>query len=180
MRIVLGGYFNLYFDSFLDAGSGKPQLEINSLTILLNIMSERDLCNLFRVRNPDTKRLSWRRKNSFLQRRLNYFLVSEYSQEQIDTFDIIPSVQTDHSTLKMNFSLSGERKKCPSHWKFNNSLVLDRDFVTAMKNKIPEFYQESEELGDDVVSWEFLKYEMRQYSMTYSKEHYSATYSENF
>ena len=39
-----------------------------------------------------------------------------------------------------------------------------------MKNKIHEFYQESEELGDDVVRWEFLKYKMRQFSMTYSKE----------
>ena len=39
-----------------------------------------------------------------------------------------------------------------------------------MKNKIPEFYQESEDLWDDVVLWEFLKYKMRQFSMTYSKE----------
>ena len=70
----------------------------------------------------------------------------------------------------MKFSTSGERKRGPSHWKFNNSLVLDKDFVTAMKNKIPEFYQESEELRDDVVRWEFLKYKMGQFSMTYSKE----------
>ena len=72
---------------------------MNSLTKLLSIMSERDLRDLFRVRHPDTTRFTWRRKNSFLQRRLDYFLVSEYSQKQIDTFDIIPSVQSDHSTL---------------------------------------------------------------------------------
>ena len=133
-------------------------------------MSDRDLCDLFRVRNPDTRRFTWRRNNSFLQRCLDYFLVSKYSQGQIDTFDIIPSVQSDHSALKKKFSPFGERKRGPSHWKFNNSLVLDTDFVTAMKNKIPEFYQESEELGDDVVHWEFLKYKMHQFSMTYSKE----------
>ena len=170
MTIVWGGDFNLFFDSFLDADGGNPQLKMNSLTKLLSIMSERDLCDLFRVRNPDTRHFTWRHKNSFLQRRLDYFLVSEYSQEQIDTFDIIPSVQSDHSALKMKFSPLGERKRGPSHWKFNNSLVLDKDFVTAMKNKIPEFYQESEELGDDVVCWEFLKYKMHQFSMTYSKE----------
>ena len=130
-------------------------------------MSERDLCDLFRVRHPGTKCFTWRCKNSFLQRHHDYFLVSEYSQEQIATFDIVPSVQLDHSTLKMKFSTLGERKRGSSHWKFNNSLVLDKDFVTAMKNKIPEFYQESEELGDDIC-WEFLKYKMRQFSMTYS------------
>ena len=70
----------------------------------------------------------------------------------------------------MKFSLLGERKRGPSHWKFNNSLVLDKDFAIAMKNKIPKFYQESEELRSDVVRWEFLKYKMRQFSMTYSKE----------
>ena len=99
MKIVWGGDFNLFFDSFLDANSGKPQLKMNSLTKLLSIMSERDLRDLFRVRHPDTTRFTWRRKNSFLQRRLDYSLVSEYSQKQIDTFDIIPSVQSDHSTL---------------------------------------------------------------------------------
>ena len=170
MTIVWGGDFNLFFDSFLDAYGGKPQLKMNYRTKLLSIMSERDLYDLFRVRNPDTRRFTWRRKSSFLQRRLDYFLVSEYSQEQVAAFDIIPSVQTDHSALKMKFSPLGERKRGPSHWKFNNSLVLDKDFVTAMKNKIPEFYQESEESGDDVVRWEFLKYKMRQFSMTYSNE----------
>ena len=104
MTIVWGGDFNLFFYSFLDIDGGKPQLKMNSLTKLLSIMSERDLCDLFRVRNPDTRRFTWRRKNSFLERHLDYFLVSEYSQEQVDTFDIIPSVQTDYSTLKMKFS----------------------------------------------------------------------------
>ena len=69
----------------------------------------------------------------------------------------------------MKFSPLEERKRDPSHWRFNNSLVLDKDFVTTMKNKIPEFHQESEKLGDDVERWEFLKYKMRQFSMTYSE-----------
>ena len=119
MTIVWGGDFKLFFDSFIDAGDGNPQFKMNSLTKLLSIVSEMDLCDLFRFKNPDTRRFTWRRKNSFLQRRLDYFLVSEYSQEQVDTFDIITSVQTDHSTLKMKFSPLGERKRGPSHWKFN-------------------------------------------------------------
>ena len=77
-----------------DADGGKPQLKMNSLTKLLSIMSSWDSCDLFRVRH--TRCFTWRRKNSFLQRRLDYFLVSEYSQDQIDTFDIIPSIQSDH------------------------------------------------------------------------------------
>ena len=133
------------------------------------MMSERDQFDLFRVRHPDARRFTWRRKNSFLQRRLDYFLVSDDSQDQIDRFDIISSAQSYHSTLKMKFSPLGERKRGPSHWKFDNSLVLDKDFVTSIKNKIPDFYYESEELGDHIVCWEFLKYKMRQLSMCHSK-----------
>ena len=113
MTIVWGGDFNLFFDFFLDADGGNPQLKMNSLTKLLSIMSERDLCDLFRVRNSDTRRFIWRRKNSFLQRRLDYFLVLEYSQEQIDTFDIIPSVQSNHSALRMKFCLWVKGKEAP-------------------------------------------------------------------
>ena len=76
MTMVWGGDFNLFFDSFLHADGGKPQLKINSLTKLLSIISERDLCDLFRERHPDTRRFTWRRKNPFLERRLDYFLVS--------------------------------------------------------------------------------------------------------
>ena len=70
----------------------------------------------------------------------------------------------------MNFPLWEKGKEAHLiHWKFNNSLVLDKDFVTAIKNKISEFYQEPEELADDVLLREFLKYKMRQFSMTYPK-----------
>ena len=96
LTTLWGGDFNLFFDSFLDADGRKPQLKMNYLNKLLSIMSERDLCDLFRVRHPDTRRFTWRHKNSFLQRRLHYFLDSDDSQDQIDTFDIIPSVQSDH------------------------------------------------------------------------------------
>ena len=58
MTIVWGGDFKLFFDSFLDADGGKPQSKMNSLTKLLSITTERDLCDLFRVRHPDTRRFT--------------------------------------------------------------------------------------------------------------------------
>ena len=75
VTIVWGGDFNLFLDSFLYADGGKQQLKMNYLIKLLSIMNERDLCDLFRVRNPDTRCFTWRCKNSFLQKLLDYFLV---------------------------------------------------------------------------------------------------------
>ena len=58
LTIVWEGEFNLVFASFLDADGGKPQLIMNSLTKLLSIMSERDLCDLYIVRHSDTRRFT--------------------------------------------------------------------------------------------------------------------------
>ena len=62
-------------------------------------MSENDLCDIYRIRNPETKRFTRRRKTPFKQRRLDYFLISECLQEAVQTIEIIPSVQSDHSAL---------------------------------------------------------------------------------
>ena len=39
-----------------------------------------------------------------------------------------------------------------------------------MKSNIPTFYEESRELKDGVMRWEFLKYIIRQFRIKYSKE----------
>ena len=58
-------------------------------------MSENDLCDIFRVRNPEMKCYTWRRKTPFKKGRLDYFLISDQLQNQIDQVDIIPSIQSD-------------------------------------------------------------------------------------
>ena len=108
---VWGGDFNLIFDINLDADGGKPQLKVNSLSKLLSITEENDLCDIFRVRCPDEKHFTWRRKNPFKQRRLDYFFISDTLQDIVERIEIIPSVQSDHSTLCLRFSPINERNR---------------------------------------------------------------------
>ena len=89
-------------------------------------MSENDLCDIYRVRNPDTVLFTCHRKTPFKRRRLDLFLISDSLQENIVLVDIIPSVQSDHSVVKIKLRSSKENARGPSHWKFNNSLVNDR------------------------------------------------------
>ena len=88
----------------------------------------------------------------------------------VETADILPSAQSDHSTLKLKFSPINEWSRGPSSWKFNNSLTTDKCFVDLMKSNIPTFHEESRELKDLVMRWEFLKYKIRQFTINYSKE----------
>ena len=133
-------------------------------------MQENDLCDIYRIRNPNEKRFTWRCRNPFLQRRLDYFFISDFLQDLVETADILPSVQSDHLTLKLKFSPINERSRGPSCWKFNNSLTTDKCFVDSTKSNIPTFYEESRELKDPVMRWEFLKYKIRQFTINYSKE----------
>ena len=133
-------------------------------------MSENDLCDIFRVRSPEMKCYTWRRMTSFKQLRLNYFLISDQQQDQIDQVDIIPSIQSDHSTLKLK--VCGTTRSCcskgPSYWERNNSLLQDKVSTEFLKTEIPKCFQESEELRNPVMRWEYLKYKVREISKQYS------------
>ena len=167
---IWGGDFNLYFDIALETDGGNPNLKIKSLSKLFAMMQENELCDIYRIRNPDEKHFTWQCRNPFLERRLDYFFISDFLQDLVETADILPSVQSDHSTLKLKFSPINERSRGPSSWKFNNSLTTDKCFVDSMKSNIPTFYEESRELKDPVMRWEFLKYKIRQFTINYSKE----------
>ena len=116
------------------------------------MMEENELSDIFRIRCPDSRQFTWRCKNPLKQRRLDYLLISDSLQHAVET---IPSVQSDHSVLKMKLSSLQERKQGPSYWTFNISLLYDNTFVTKMKEKIPEFYNESTELNDIMLRWDF-------------------------
>ena len=112
-----GGDFNLYFDTFLDADGGNPKLKMNSLSRLISMMEENELSDIFRIRYPESRQFTSRCKNPLKQRRLDYLLISDSLQHEVETINIIPSIQSDHSVLKMKLSLLQERKRSPSYWK---------------------------------------------------------------
>ena len=53
-QIIWGGDFNVIFDTKLDAdgggGGGNPQLKLNSVSKLLSMIAENDMCDIYRIR----------------------------------------------------------------------------------------------------------------------------------
>ena len=127
--LVWGGDFNLIFDIRLNADSGSPKLKLKSISKVSSMMAENDLCDIYRIRNPEIKRFTWRRKTPFKQRRLDYLLISDYLQEAVQTIEIIQSVQSDHSAPKLNFCTVQNEARRRGYWNFNNSLIQDKEFV---------------------------------------------------
>ena len=77
-------------------------------------------------------------------------------QDLIQEIEIIPSVQSDHPTVKRSISNVQDESKGQYYWKFNNSLTHDKSFVVELKNAVPQFYKESVDLTDDISRWQFL------------------------
>ena len=62
-QFIWGGDFNVIFDEKLDADGGNPKLEDKFITKIISMTSENDLCDIYRVRNPQSRRYTWRCKH---------------------------------------------------------------------------------------------------------------------
>ena len=145
----------MILDTHLNADGGPPAIKIKSMAKLLSMMSDNDLCDIFRIRNPETRRYTWRRKTPFKKRRLDFFLVSDSIQENVQLVDIIPSVGSDHSAIKIILYSLGENSRGGSYWKFNSSLAKDKSFVESLKKEILDFVKQASTLQNPASRWEY-------------------------
>ena len=101
--IILGGDWNFIFDKHLDASGGNPQLKLSSIAEITKLIEKYDLCNIFRIRNPDTLRYYFRQPTPKKLRRLDFFLTSNSLQDRIESCNILTSIASDHSPVCLNF-----------------------------------------------------------------------------
>ena len=58
--IAFGGDFKLFFEAKLKAQGGNPALKKKSLAKLIQVKENFDLCDIWRIRNPNTKLYTFR------------------------------------------------------------------------------------------------------------------------
>ena len=174
-HIILGGDLNIFFDSSLETSGGNPTIKKKSLRIILAIKERLDLCYIWRIRNPKTCRYTFRQNHSsaVIQRRLDYFFISNNMQEFFSKTDILTSFLSDHSPVFFTSSDSALDTYGKGLWKFNSSLIENEEYVSAMKKHIMVTIKnfEKENINDDQILWEFLKYEIRNFTKGSQKKH---------
>ena len=168
-KIILSGDFNFVYDLKLDTLGGNPTLKLNSLTQIAKMCEKLDLCDIFRVRYPTSRGFTFRIKNINICRRLDHILISNASQESVRSVKVLPSVKSDHSPILVSFKNLDEYKKGPGLWKFNNSLLQNEEFCTLLNDKIDNFFLDYNNIIDHQIRWELLKFEIRSFSITFSK-----------
>ena len=168
-RIIVGGDFNVILDPDLDGSGGKPKFK-ESCKKIENLCSVFDLIDIWRIRNPDVKRFSWRQKNPAIQRCLDYWLITDSLQEEVEKVDIIPAIRSDHSAITLHINGIENMTYGPSFWKFNASLLEDEEYVNKIYEKSRKWIEENREIQDPRVLWDFLKYKICYETIVYSKK----------
>ena len=166
--MIIGGDFNVILNPEFDGLGGKPKLK-ESVKIIDQIRSSFDLVDIWRIRNPDVKRFSWRQKNPVVQRRLDFWLISSSTQEDVESVDIIPAIKSDHSAITLFINGIEEQRHGPSFWKFNASLIDDENFVSLIRDRYCTWIEEGREIEDPRVLWDYIKYKIRQETIAYSR-----------
>ena len=107
--IVLVGDFNFFFDTSLDSYGGKPTLK-KSIAKSIELKEKFDLCDIWRVRNPKTKRCTFRQKHfsGLIKRHLDGFYISNSMQVSVKNSDVLASLLTDHSPVTFSYCKNEE------------------------------------------------------------------------
>ena len=71
-----------------------------------------------------------------MERRLDYFFVSDSFKDYIHEVEILTGIQSDDSPIRIQCRSLDEEWKGPSHWKFNNSLLLDSEYIELANSEI--------------------------------------------
>lgn len=134
-HIILGGDFNLILNKILDSknymhtNNPKSRSEVYKMIEILNLK------DVFREYHAEAQMFTWRRKNPIKQARLDFFLISESLLPMVVSIKSENSYRSDHSpvvlTCKINEFIKGK-----GFWKFNTSLLLDKDYIELTKQVI--------------------------------------------
>ena len=168
--MILGGDFNTYLNPTLDKNGGKSELESNYAKQLKSVCKEFDLIDIWRLNNPKEKRFTWRdnTRAGFVQSRLDYFFISRHLNYLILKTLLKPGFRSDHSLINIQIELLQTQKRGKGYWKFNNSLLYDKTYVSLVKEELKKL-SGNQEIQDKSCFWDFVKCQIRTITISYCR-----------
>ena len=143
--------------------------KLKSIAELTNITENHDLCEIFRIRNPDKKLYTFRANTHRRMSRLDFYMISNSLQESIGKCEILNSVSSDHNPVLLSIKSPYDSKKNTAYWKFNTSLLKNNDFITELKTEIENMKVNLNEF-EPQKKWELMKYKIRCFCIEFSKK----------
>ena len=88
---------------------------------------------------------------------LIFYLYLSFLEFAVISTDIKPGFRSDHSLLSLTAKVDDTSTRGPGLWKLNVSLLQNEDYVDLIKQTIHHAKQDSENLTDNSLSWDYIK-----------------------
>ena len=95
-NVILASGFNIFFNKKLECKGGRPIIKKQSVSHIIKLQGAFYLCHIWRIRNPRKRQKHF---SGIIQRRLDYFFISNSLQDTISSVDILNTFSTDHSPV---------------------------------------------------------------------------------
>jgi hypothetical protein len=173
-NIILGGDWNVVLNDSLDkkSKSQTPCPNLNFRNQLLTTLKELELVDGWRLLHPSKNKFTCRNSQGgekVTLSRIDMFFITENLLNILQCTKIEAGFKSDHDYITMKLKLTNIRrgKGC---WKFNNKLLLDREYVSMVKRLIAQETYENNHYEDKGFLWDFIKMRIRSETMLYSGE----------
>ena len=77
-----------------------------------------------------------------IQRRLDYWLISNDLQEDVESVEIITAIKSDHSAIALSVNGLDKNERGPSFWKFNSTLINDQEYCNLLRSEYKNWLEE--------------------------------------
>jgi len=140
-NIIICGDWNLVMNFSLDYCNYKRNNNVKAQEQVETMMFNLDLVDIWRELNPELRRYTWRRSKPFQQSRLDFFAISENLSNLVVDADILPGYRTDHSLVILSL-VTGQEETRSTLWKFNSSLLKDKNYLNKVNVLIQDVITE--------------------------------------
>ena len=157
--MIICGDWNFILDPEMDSFNYLHVDNLRARRFVLNLIDDDNFKDPWRIMNENLRKYTWRRINPTpKQARLDFFFVHDSIFQYVTAANIISGYRTDHSAITLKLKLhKNERGK--GYWKFNNSLLKDKQFVEETKQVIDEVkrtYAANIELGENIPNQDLI------------------------
>ena len=136
------------------------------MNFFMSYIRNQDLIDVWREFNKDKRHFTWKRlRPTPIFSRLDLFLVSDLVFQATTLADILPGYKIDHSTPVLHVD-SGDTRRGPGFWKFNVSLLEDKEFTSHLESILE--VELAQTYKGYKTKWEMIKLAIRSHTLKYA------------
>ena len=157
-NIFVCGDFNTVLNNNLDIISGEHHAA-NDISLFNSLINDYELHDIWRKFNPNVKDFTWSKNNPFIARRLDFIFCNNFAYSKALNVDHLVITCSDHKAVTVTIQNSNFVRG-PGIWRFNDSLLQDRNYIDIINALIEEF-QSDQTINDPILKWDLLKAEIK-------------------